>query len=144
MQIPSLHSIFKPPFVFPLPAHISPLCLQDAVGNMGGWESHLHLLLHLYLFKVGHQAIHSISGLASHALPHRAMPHNSHLLHSQLWCPGLHLSCGPSTELTSSCSPSGPQTNLCQSQSHLLAPATQRDSQHIQLGIPQPGTPPFP
>lgn len=53
------------------------------MGNMEGWESHLHLSLHLDLFIVGHQAIHSISGLVSHPLLHRALPHNSLLLHSK-------------------------------------------------------------
>lgn len=94
-------------------------------GGENGNGNHIYISRFIQIFlKRATQASHSISGLASNPLLHRVLPHNSHLLRSQLWC---HLACGPSIELTSSCSPSGPQASPCQSQSLLLPPATQRD-----------------
>lgn len=51
-------------------------------GEQG--ESHLQLSLHLLLFTMGHQASHSISGLASHPLLGKTLPGNSRLLCSLL------------------------------------------------------------
>lgn len=65
----------------------------------------------------------------------QSTPHTSHLLHSQLWCPGSPRC--PSTELPSSCSSPAPQTNPSQSQGFCQPPRgiAQCPCQHIQLGI---------
>lgn len=48
--------------------------------KMSREESHLWLSLPLHFFKMGHQASHNISGLASLPLLHETLPRNSPLL----------------------------------------------------------------
>lgn len=133
MQIPSFHSVFKSPCFFSLSAHTSPLCLQGCCGKYGGGGkgrcgNHIYISHFIWIFlnrapgwsqylRVGIPS--SAAQSTATQLPFAALPAlvprtvftmwSQHCAHIQLLTPRT-------------------PNNPSQSQSVVLAPATQRDS----------------